>query len=131
MATVLMLLFGDSPGAPIVATSPTNPGFERHWDTLSEGVDEVIEARIYAGIHYRTSDEEGAQLGRRIARFVVNHALRASEPSTDDARRYTARHGDPTLPRCQEPHPRPGDAEAVWSIVLATSRSTTTSGNSS
>jgi PAP2 superfamily len=77
MATVMMLLFDDDPGAPIVATSPTNPGFERHWERLSEGVDEVIEARIYSGIHYRTSDEEGAQLGRKIARFVVNHALRA------------------------------------------------------
>ena len=76
MATVLTLLFGDEPGAPIVATSPTNPGFERHWARLSEGVEEVIDARIYSGIHYRTSDEEGAALGRRIARFVVNHALR-------------------------------------------------------
>jgi hypothetical protein len=77
MATVMMLLFDDQPGAPIVATSPTNPGFERRWDRLSEGVDEVIEARIYSGIHYRSADEDGAQLGRKIARFVVNHALRA------------------------------------------------------
>ncbi len=76
MATVLMLLFGDTSDAPIVAVSPTNPGFERHWDRLSEGVEEVIDARIYSGIHYRTSDEDGAQVGRRIARFVVNHALR-------------------------------------------------------
>jgi hypothetical protein len=74
MATVLMLLFGDK-GTPIVATSPTTPGFERHWDSVSEGVDEVIEARIYGGIHYRTSDEDGAAVGRKIARFVVNHAL--------------------------------------------------------
>lgn len=77
MAAVMMLLFDDNPGVPIVATSPTNPGFERHWGRLSEGVDEVIEARIYSGIHYRTADEEGAQIGRRIARFVVTHALSA------------------------------------------------------
>jgi PAP2 superfamily len=76
MATVLMLLFGDKSAARIVATSPTNPGFERRWDRLSEGVEEVIDARIYSGIHYRTSDEDGAQVGRKIARFVVNHALR-------------------------------------------------------
>lgn len=76
MAMVLKLLFGDEPGAPIVAISPTNPGFERHWARLSEGVEEVIEARIHAGIHYRTADEEGAAVGRKIARFVVNHALR-------------------------------------------------------
>jgi PAP2 superfamily protein len=79
MATTLMMLFGDDPGVAIVATSPSNPGFERHWATLSEGVEEVIDARIYSGIHYRTSDEEGARLGRRIARLVVNHALRAAK----------------------------------------------------
>jgi PAP2 superfamily protein len=77
MATVLILLFGDDPGVPIVATSPTNPGFERHWATLSEGIQEVIDARIYVGFHFRTSDEVGARVGRKVARFVMNHALRA------------------------------------------------------
>ena len=76
MATTLTLLFGDDPGVSIVALSPTNPGFARQWTTFSEGVDEVIEARIYAGIHYRTSDEVGARVGRQVARFVANHALR-------------------------------------------------------
>ena len=79
MASAMMLLFGDEPGAPIIATSPTNPGFERHWERLSEGIDEVIEARIYSGIHYRSADEEGAEVGRKIARFVVSHALRARQ----------------------------------------------------
>jgi hypothetical protein len=83
MATVLKLLFGDEPGTPIVATSPTNPGFERHWARLSEGVNEVIEARIYSGIHYRTSDEDGAAVGRRIAQFVVKHALRSRHQAKD------------------------------------------------
>jgi hypothetical protein len=82
MATVLKLLFGDD-SAPLVATSPTNPGFARQWATLSDGVDEVIEARIYAGIHYRAADEDGAAVGRKIARFVVNHALRDRRPSRD------------------------------------------------
>ena len=83
MATVLRLLFGDEPGTSIIATSPTNAGFARHWARLSEGVDEVIEARIYAGIHYRTSDEDGAAVGRKIARFVVNHALRSRRDAQD------------------------------------------------
>jgi len=77
MATALRLLFGDDPGAPITATSPANPGFERHWARLSEGVDEVVDARVFSGIHYRTSDEDGAALGRKVARLVVARALRA------------------------------------------------------
>lgn len=76
IATVLGMLFGDDPGAPIIATSPTNPGFQREWTRFSEGIDEVIEARIYSGIHFRSADEVGARVGRQVARFVVRHALR-------------------------------------------------------
>jgi hypothetical protein len=76
MATALKLLFGDDPGVPIVATSPRNPTFPRQWTTFSEGVDEVISARVYIGFHFRNSDVVGAQLGRQVAHFVFTHALR-------------------------------------------------------
>lgn len=76
MATALSLLFGDDPGVPIVANSPRNPAFPRSWTTFSQGVAEVIDARIYIGFHFRTSDETGARIGRQVAHFVVNHALR-------------------------------------------------------
>jgi hypothetical protein len=39
-------------------------------------VEEVIEARIYGGIHYRTSNEEGAVMGYRIARSIMLRSLR-------------------------------------------------------
>jgi hypothetical protein len=76
MATVLRLLFDDDPGVALTVTSPTNPGFERHWATFSEGVREVIDARVYSGIHFRSSDERGAKLGRQVARFAATHAFR-------------------------------------------------------
>jgi len=76
MATVLRLLFDDDPGVAFTATSPTNPGFERHWTTFSQGVREVIDARVYSGIHFRSSDERGARLGRQVARFAAVHAFR-------------------------------------------------------
>jgi hypothetical protein len=76
MATTLTLLFGDDPGVAMTAMSNTNPGFLRQWTEFSEGIEEVIDARVYSGFHYRTSDEVGARLGRRVARFVVNHALK-------------------------------------------------------
>jgi hypothetical protein len=84
MGFVLGAIFGDDPGVPITATSASTPGFERHWTTFSEGVDEVIEARIYGGIHYRTSDEVGARVGRQVAQFVLHHALGgAKKPKKD------------------------------------------------
>jgi hypothetical protein len=73
MATILGLLFEDDPGAPIVVTIS---GITRQWSTFSEGINEVIDARIYSGIHFRTADKVGARLGRQVARFVSNHALR-------------------------------------------------------
>jgi hypothetical protein len=76
MATALSLLFGDDPGVPIVATSPRNLSFPRNWTTFSEGVDEVISARVYIGFHFRNSDEVGGRLGRQVAHFVYTHALR-------------------------------------------------------
>jgi hypothetical protein len=72
---MLGLIFGDDPGVPIVATSPRNPTFPRHWTTFSQGVAEVIDARVYIGFHFRTSDQTGARIGRKVARFVFNHAL--------------------------------------------------------
>jgi PAP2 superfamily protein len=75
MATALALLFDDDPGITLTINSPTNVGFVRQWTAFSQGVDEVIEARIYSGFHYRTSMETGARLGRQVARFVMNHAL--------------------------------------------------------
>lgn len=76
MASVLAMLFGDAPGFVINAASSTNPGFVRQWSAFSEGLDEVIDARVYSGLHFRTADEVGARLGRQVARFVVTHALR-------------------------------------------------------
>lgn len=73
MTTVLRLLFGDAPGVPIQLTFS---GVTREWLTLSEAMDEVIDARVYSGIHFRTADEVGASQGRQVARFVMTHALR-------------------------------------------------------
>ena len=79
MAAVLTLLFGDSPGFVIVATSSQNPGFVRKWETFGEGVDEVIDARVFSGIHFRTADRVGARLGRQVAQFVITHALKPAK----------------------------------------------------
>jgi len=37
--------------------------------------DDTIDARVYQGIHFRSADEQGAQIGRDVARWVDKHAL--------------------------------------------------------
>ncbi len=76
MATMLGLLFGDDPGVTFTVSSPTNPGFTRTWSRFSAGIDEVIDARVWTGIHFRNSDVTGARMGKQVARFVFEHALR-------------------------------------------------------
>ena len=76
-AHVLAWTFGDDPRVPIEAVSPSNPGFTHYWNTFSQGVDEVIDARVWSGIHYRNSDVVGAQFGAKVGQFDVHHALRA------------------------------------------------------
>jgi hypothetical protein len=76
IANILTSEFGDNPGVPITVTLT---GITRHWSTFSEAVQEVIDARVYSGIHFRNSDEVGARMGRQVAQFVSHHALRPSK----------------------------------------------------
>ena len=76
MVKILASEFDDDPGFPIVVTIA---GITREWTTLSEALQEVIDARVYSGIHFRNSDEAGARMGRQVAQFVSKHALRKSK----------------------------------------------------
>ena len=75
VATVLSRLYGDS--VPFTLTSPTAPGVTRKYARLSDYAAEVLNARIYDGVHYRTSGEIGAAMGRQIGVYIVDHALKA------------------------------------------------------
>lgn len=48
-------------------------GTVRHYDRFHDVVKDVNEARVLAGFHFRNSDQEGAHLGRDVARFVATH----------------------------------------------------------
>ena len=49
--------------------SCTTRSFERFSDALKE----VIDARVWAGIHFRTADTQGAVLGKRVAHYLKKH----------------------------------------------------------
>jgi hypothetical protein len=42
-------------------------GEERFYRRASDVVDEVVEARMWLGLHFRSADEDGADIGRRVA----------------------------------------------------------------
>jgi PAP2 superfamily len=45
-------------------------GQERVYRRASQLVDEVVEARMLLGLHFRSGDEDGAEIGRKIARQI-------------------------------------------------------------
>src|SRR5258706_1750486 len=69
-AATLRVVFGNEiPEAKLVST--TAPGVTRSFTKLSDYVDEVVNARIYDGVHYRTSGLVGAEVGRQIGEYTV------------------------------------------------------------
>ena len=48
----------------------------RTYTSIGALSDEMIEARILAGIHFRTADRDGDRLGRQVAQFALTHVLR-------------------------------------------------------
>jgi hypothetical protein len=48
-------------------------GVSRSFDRFSDALAEVVNARIFAGIHFRTACEDGTALGKQVALYVLDH----------------------------------------------------------
>ncbi|MGP3967233.1 vanadium-dependent haloperoxidase [Streptomyces sp. 6N223] len=59
---------------PFELTSPTAPGVTRTYTAWRQLTQEVVDARVWSGIHTRTDDEAGARLGRQVAEHTLRHA---------------------------------------------------------
>ena len=72
---VLEAEFGAGNIGPFRSTSSTAPGVTHTWEKLADFQQEVSNARIWGGIHYRNSTVVGTDMGRRIGKLVVASAL--------------------------------------------------------
>ncbi len=54
---------------------PGNLDAVRHFDMPNDLRQEIIDARVWSGIHYRFSDVAGVVLGRQVAKFDLRHAF--------------------------------------------------------
>jgi hypothetical protein len=43
------------------------------WPVFSDALEEVIDARVWAGIHFRTADEQGARFDKKVAHYLKEH----------------------------------------------------------
>jgi hypothetical protein len=73
---VLSAFFGPRAPEPIAVTSPTDPGSTHDYQDWGALTAEVVNARVWEGIHFRFSDAAGARLGLQVAGYDLTH-LRA------------------------------------------------------
>jgi hypothetical protein len=55
----------------ISLASPTAPGVTHRWTSLESFTNEVANARIWAGFHYRFSTQVGQSMGREVGHYVA------------------------------------------------------------
>ena len=49
------------------------PGETRYFDQFSDALKEIIDARIWAGLHFRTADVQAKILGRKVVHYMEKH----------------------------------------------------------
>ena len=75
-AEVLRRLYGQA-GHAITLSNPAVPGIMLHYGSFRQITDDISDARVYGGIHFRTDQDAGARLGRAVGTAVYKTNLRA------------------------------------------------------
>jgi len=81
----LALFFGtDHMNFALTTTNPATVHQTRTYVRFSDAAAEVVNARIYEGIHFRFADVEARRQGRHVAQWAFSHFLRPLEDEEDD-----------------------------------------------
>jgi hypothetical protein len=76
-AEVLTRIYG--PGHhPIILSNPL-VGLTMRYSAFKDITDDIDDARIYGGIHFRFDQEAGARLGRDVGTYIYRHNLRRAK----------------------------------------------------
>jgi hypothetical protein len=79
---VLTRYFG--PHHEFDATAPAVPGVIRRYASFDAFATEAGEARIFGGMHYRTSIDAGMWQGKKVANWLLGHYLQPLAGDADD-----------------------------------------------
>jgi membrane-associated phospholipid phosphatase len=63
----MLVLFGSSPGSFSVVAG----GKSRQYTSFDTIAEEVVNARVYGGVHWRSSGLAGAQLGQDVSNYIL------------------------------------------------------------
>jgi hypothetical protein len=65
-------------GFEVSLTSPATPELSRSYHAWQDLLDDVDDARVFGGVHYRFDQEEGGKLGRAVGEYDEAHAAQAA-----------------------------------------------------
>jgi hypothetical protein len=75
IGAVLRAEVGAGPVPTLTTTSPTAKGAARSWSKIDDFIQEVANARVWDGVHYRNSTEVGSAMGKEIGAMVAAKLL--------------------------------------------------------
>jgi hypothetical protein len=75
VAGIVKAVLGGEDIPEVALTSPATPGVIHRWTNLSAFTEEVANARIWAGFHYRFSTRVGTDMGYQIGEYVVKNVM--------------------------------------------------------
>jgi hypothetical protein len=75
VAGVVKTVFGTEDIPEMAVTSPMAPGVTHRWTNMTAFTEEVANARIWAGFHYRFSTRVGTQMGLQIGEHVARNFM--------------------------------------------------------
>ena len=77
LQTIADFLGTDKVPVTVVSSRSLNgvPIPSRHFDRLSHVLKEIVDARVWGGIHFRAADVQGAVIGKKVAHYVRKHAF--------------------------------------------------------
>ncbi len=82
VAAVVKTALGSADIPEIAVTSPTAPGVTHRWTNMAAFTEEVANARIWAGFHYRFSTRVGTGMGFQIGEYVVKNVMQPVEAAS-------------------------------------------------
>ncbi|MBV7264561.1 vanadium-dependent haloperoxidase [Erythrobacter ani] len=75
VGAILKAEIGENATPELWTVSYTDGGARRSWTSVDDFIQEVSDARIYDGVHYRTSTEVGSAMGLEIGALAVETYL--------------------------------------------------------
>jgi hypothetical protein len=76
---VLERLYGPS-GHDITFTTAAMPGVTLHYTAFTPIVEDISDARVFGGIHFRFDQDAGERQGQALGKYVFKHNLRPVHP---------------------------------------------------